>query len=150
MFRKPRPRPPKARPASDTLTDNQREDLADTAVYIGSPHHTDVPKNGIQPAPRENAKQFAAVEGLKNPDCLLCPRKWAHRSRDATALLRAAICNGTFVSSGPDTLPAVVWARDVDEPTLVYEAKRLSTPSNGYKAYPLSMFQVDNLPVRVP
>jgi hypothetical protein len=49
-FKKPRPRPAKARPGSVTLTEDQREALAKDALYVGSPHHTDVPKFGMQAA----------------------------------------------------------------------------------------------------
>src|SRR3954452_23030257 len=77
-FTKPRPRPAKARPASKTLTDVQRRALATDASYVGSPHHTDVPKFGMQAAPRTGATsiEHAEVDRIKNPDCLVCPRKW--------------------------------------------------------------------------
>jgi hypothetical protein len=91
--------------------------------------------------------QEAESEGLKNPACLLCPRKWARRQADATALLRASIAAGNFVPSEGDALPGKVWAKDPDQPDLVYEAK-LSSPPDGYKAYPLTKFQARfNLPI---
>jgi hypothetical protein len=45
-FEKPRPRPPKAKAAFNTLSVEEREVLAEGAKYVGSPHHTDVPKYG--------------------------------------------------------------------------------------------------------
>ena len=151
-MKKPRPRPAKARFAALTLTDDERKQLASEAVYVGSPHHTDIPKFGLRPAPRNGAKSIEAAEAdnLKNPDCLVCPRKWARRGDDATELLRAALTAGTFVSRGADVMPSPVWARDPDDPNLVYEAK-ICSPPKGYKAYPLTTFQVEyNLPFVMP
>jgi hypothetical protein len=44
-FEKPRPRPPKAEPTFWTLSEKEREVLAEDVQYLGSPHHTDVPKS---------------------------------------------------------------------------------------------------------
>lgn len=151
-FEKPRPRPPKAEPAFRTLTDGQRLALAEAAKYVGSPHHTDVPKYGLSSSPREG---FATIEeaeaqGLKNPSCVVCPRKWVRRQADATRLVQQAIKQGTFISEGADQKPQILWARDPEEPNLVYEAK-LSHPPHGYKAYPLTSFQAEfNLPFQMP
>ncbi len=150
-FKKPRPRPAKAQPGSVTLTDDQREALAADALYVGSPHHTDVPKFGMQAAPRSGATDIerAEAESLANPDCLVCPRKWIRRQEDATNLLRKALLEGTYVSEGPGTMPSRIWVRDPEE-EIVYEAK-LSTPPKGYKAYPLTSYQVaHNLPFDLP
>jgi hypothetical protein len=149
QFEKPRSRPPKARPAYETLTELQRAVLADGAEYLGSPYHTDIPKFQLTPHPRQGATTIQEAEsaGLKNPSCLVCPRKWARRQADATALLRDAIKRGNFVPSEGGGLPAMVWAKDPDDPDLVYEAK-LRSPPDGYKAYPLTKFQVRfNLPI---
>ena len=96
-FSKPRPRPPKGVPGSQSLTAEQRCALAKDAIYVGSPHHTDVPKYGLQSAPREGYTDIVDAEdrGLKNPDCLVCPRKWVRRQDAATALLQAALEAGT-------------------------------------------------------
>lgn len=150
-FTRPRPRPAKARPGSETLTLDQREELAKDAIYVGSPHHTDVPKFGMRPAPRVGAMDVlrAEEEKIKNPDCLVCPRKWIHRQEDATSLLRAALVAGTFVAGSPGEMPDRIWARDPED-NIVYEAK-LCQPPKGYKAYPLTSFQVaHNLPFDLP
>lgn len=150
-FRRPRPRPAKARPASETLTDEQRKEIARDARYVGSPHHTDVPKFGMQAAPRTGAMDIdqAEAEKIKNPDCLICPRKWVHRREDVTKLLHAALAAGTYVAEGPGVMPVRLWARDHEE-DIVYEAK-LCQPPKGYKAYPLTSFQVAyNLPFDLP
>lgn len=150
-FRRPRPKPAKSPPASETLTAEQREELAHDAKYVGSPHHTDVPKFGLLAAPRSGAMDVgqAEVERIKNPDCLVCPRKWVHRQGAATELLRAAITAGTFVATNPGEMPDRIWARDPDE-DIVYEAKLCQLPK-GYKAYPLTAFQVAyNLPFELP
>jgi hypothetical protein len=82
---------------------------------------------------------------------MICPRKWAVRLGDATALLRSAIENGYFVYISDDgRMPYLVWARDPDDADLVYEAK-LTEPPNGYKAYPLTPYQARyDLPFRLP
>lgn len=150
-FSRPRPKPAKSRPASETLTAEQRQELARDARYVGSPHHTDVPKFGLQAAPRSGSMDIvqAEEEGIKNPDCLVCPRKWVHRQAAATELLQAAITAGTFIATGPEEMPARIWARDPEE-DIVYEAK-LCQPPKGYKAYPLTSFQVAyNLPFELP
>lgn len=143
--------PAKAEPASETLTDEQREDLAAEAKYVGSPHHTDVPKFGIGAAPRSGATRVEAADAdkIKNPDCLLCPRKWVRRQKEVTELLQQALKAGNYVSEGPDKMPARLWVRDPEE-HIVYEAK-LCEPPKGYKAYPLTSFQVaHNLPFVLP
>lgn len=151
-FEKPRPRPPKAEPAFRVLTEDARDKLAAAARYVGSPYHTDVPKFGLSAAPRTG---FATIEnanaqGLKNPSCVVCPRKWVHRLDDATRLLQKAIRDGTFVSVGETEKPELLWARDPDESSIVYEAK-LADPPDGYKAYPLTSYQVEfNLPFKMP
>lgn len=132
-----------------TLTDDQRDALAEGAEYVGSPHHTDIPKFGLRAAPRDGAKSIekAEAENLKNPDCLVCPRKWARRRDEATGLLRAALKAGTFVSQGIGVMPSRVWVRDPEDPAVVYEAKLCSPPPKSYKAYPLTSFQVEyNVP----
>ena len=94
--------------------------------------------------------EAAEADNLKNPDCLVCPRKWARRHDDVTALLRAALKAGAFVSQGAGVLPSPVWARDPENSELVYEAKLRSSPL-GYKAYPLTSFQVEyNIPFLLP
>lgn len=152
-IRKPRPHPAKAQAAFLTLTEAERKELADKAIYVGSPHHTDIPKFGLRSAPRDGATTIEAAEAdnLKNPDCVVCPRKWARRGCDATMLLRAAIQAGTFVSLGAGIMPSPVWAQDPECQELVYEAKLLTSPPNGYKAYPLTCFQVEyNIPFVMP
>ena len=152
-IRRPRPRPPKAAPASQTLTAEERKRLASAASYVGSPHHTDIPKYGIsKAAPRDGAQRIEDAEaaGLKNPDCLVCPRKWARRLPDVNRLLRSAIEAGTFVSEGPALMPARVWVRDPEDANVVYEAKLCGEPGD-YKAYPLTTFQVEyNIPFVMP
>ena len=150
-FRKPRPRPPTTPPARDTLSAEKRAELAVKADYVGSPHHTDVPKFGLQIRPRPGAMPIerAEEEGFDNPACTICPRKWARRPHDVTSLLRKAIEDGNFVASPDGGLPRLIWARDPDDPDLVYEAK-LCQPPAGYKGYPLTRFQSEyNLPIEV-
>ena len=150
-FTKPRPRPAKALPGSEALTDDERKALAKDAEYVGSPHHTDVPKFGIKAAPRTGATDIARAEAekMKNPDCLVCPRKWIRRHDEVTKLLRKALCQGNFVSEGAGVMPSRLWVRDPEE-NIVYEAK-LCKPPKGYKAYPLTSYQVaNNLPFELP
>jgi hypothetical protein len=152
IFEKPRPRPPKAQPAFEALSPTAREAIAEGAHYVGSPHHTDVPKYGSPANPRSGFTTIedAEKEGLKNPSCLVCPRKWVRRQDDATELVRQAIKQGTFIPEGEHKKPFRLWARDPDDSSLVYEAK-LTAPPDGYKAYPLTSYQVEfNLPFVMP
>jgi hypothetical protein len=87
---------------------------------------------------------------MNNPDCTLCPRKWARREEAATQLLREGIRLGQVSSDAtPESLPSRVWVRDPNEAGIVYEAKRLSNPADGYKAYPLTSRQTLNLPLPI-
>ena len=80
---------------------------------------------------------------------MLCPQKWAWKQDAATALLRFAIKRGQFSASGGDATPQYVWARDPVDRGIVYEARRLSHPDNGYKAYPLTAVQTAALEIDV-
>lgn len=135
------------------MTEDELSALARQAHYVGSSHHTDVPKWGIVPAPRQGAvtAEQAAEQGIDNPDCTLCPRKWLRLGQDrATELLRDGIRLGQVSADAmPKQLPKHVWVRDPDNADMIYEARRLSTPSDGYKAFPLSSKQVRLLPITV-
>jgi hypothetical protein len=86
---------------------------------------------------------------LKNPACIVCPRKWVRRQAEATQVVREAVRSGIFISEGASQKPSKLWARDPHDPTIVYEAKLVSPP-NGYKAYPLTSFQIEfNLPFQI-
>ncbi|WP_156953856.1 hypothetical protein ACOZ4Y_08670 [Komagataeibacter rhaeticus] len=129
------------------MTDAERENLAADACYVGSAYHTDVPKFGMKATPRSGAMgvEQAEAEKIKNPNCLVCPRKWIRRQTDVTKLLQAALSAGTYVTDGPNIMPDRLWVRDPEE-NVVYEAK-LCQPPKGYKAYPLTSYQVaHNLP----
>jgi len=148
-------RPAPVRPAAkNNLSERDCAVLASRAEYIGSPHHKDTPSfAGNQPAPRSGAKSVEQIdaEGIESPDCTICPRKWARRQEAATDLLREAIRNGHMSGdAGPTSLPKRVWARDPDTPGIVYEARRLSWPETGYKAYPLSPAQARAIPIVLP
>ena len=150
-FSKPRPRPPKGKAGFEILTQEQRKKMAEDAVYVGSPHHTDVPKYGMPSAPRAGWMKLedAELDKIKNPDCLVCPRKWVRRQENATDLLRSAIKAGYYVSDGSANMPDRIWAKDPEE-DIVYEAK-ICEPPKGYKAYPLTSYQVAyNLPIKLP
>jgi len=87
---------------------------------------------------------------IDNPDCMICPRKWARRQNDATELLRQGIRLGQISpDAAPGSLPSRVWVRDVEDINIVYEAKRLSHPVDGYKAYPLTVRQAHFLPLKI-
>jgi hypothetical protein len=79
---------------------------------------------------------------------MICPEKWNNRDPavEATQLLRAAILKGQIGHPlGEDGLPQYVWARDPEDHSIVYEARRLTYPVNGYKAYPLIASQVTQI-----
>jgi hypothetical protein len=132
------------------MTQAELNELAAHAMYVGSSEHKDVPSMGLVPRPREGALRVEEAEGLDNPDCMLCPRKWVGRQDDATDLLRGGIRLGQVSEDGAtNSLPSRVWVRDPEDGSIVYEAKRLSHPEGGYKAYPLTTRQSRNLPLRV-
>lgn len=104
------------------------------------------------PAPRRGAMHIADAndQGLDNADCIICPRKWVGRQEAATELLRTGIRSGQVSADAAiGFLPKRVWVRDLDDVSIVYEAKRLSHPVNGYKAYPLTIRQSRSLPLQV-
>jgi hypothetical protein len=144
---------PKAKLAADVLSDEQRETIARAASYVGSPFHKDTPSFVGAPSPRMGAVtiQRALERDIVNPDCTLCPRRWARRRDAATDLLRDAIRKGLFeaCSSDPKRLPKHVWARDPENSSMVYEARRLTHPANGYKGYPLTPTQAKRCPLRL-
>jgi hypothetical protein len=134
------------------MTAAELDELAVSANYVGSSHHKDVPAMNLVPAPRRGAKHIGQSEeqGVDNPDCSLCPRKWAGRQREATELLREGIRLGQVSSDARvGSLPTRVWIRDSGDQAIVYEAKRLSYPDSAYKAYPLTVRQVRQLPLQV-
>jgi hypothetical protein len=63
-FTRPRPKPKQADPASVTLSDEERELLAKNSEYVGSPHHTDVPKFGLNAAPRTGSMTIGDAEAV--------------------------------------------------------------------------------------
>ena len=118
-------RPAPVRPAvKNNLSESDRAVLASQAEYIGSLHHKDTPSFvGNRPAPRPGTKSVEEIdlEGIENPDCTICPRKWARRQQAATDLLRKAIKSGHISDDASATsLPKRVWARDPDMPEIVY------------------------------
>lgn len=140
----------KVQPATERMGKVEINELAEQARYVGSPEHKDVPSMGLMPRPRQGALHVEEAEALDNPDCMLCPRKWARRQDDATELLRAGIRLGQVsLDATVDSLPSRVWVRDLEAGHIVYEARRLTHPEGGYKAYPLTTRQSRNLPLRV-
>lgn len=134
------------------MTAEELDELAELAAYIGSGHHKDIPMFAIVPSPRQGAMDIdeANERGVDNPDCTICPRKWARRHAQVTDLLRRGIRLGQIsADAASDVLPKKVWIRDPEDGHIVYEARRLSHPPNGYKAYPLTLRQTKNLPMLV-
>jgi len=108
---------------------------------------------GLTPGPRRGWTTIETAEerDTANPDCTVCPREWIRRRlEDATTLLRDGIRRGQFGPEiPPDARPDRVWVRDPEDLSIVYEAKRLTHPENGYKAYPITRRQVRSLPLSV-
>jgi hypothetical protein len=126
---------------------------AELAVYIGSPKH----KRGLyqgavgHPGPNPTTIEQARGAPPTPPFTTLCDLKWNERdpSKEATELLRSAIRKGQIGHPIDEGLPKYVWARDPEDPSIVYEARRLSVPSHGYKAYPLIEPQVATIGMTV-
>lgn len=148
QLRRPAPIAPKIRPASQVIGGADLLALSLTAQYVGSVQHKDGTTFLGTPAPRTGATHARATD--ESPDCMLCPRKWAWNQDLATDLLQLAIQRGQFdAKTGVEELPKYVWARDPEDREIVYEARKLSQPVNGYKAYPLTQKQTNALGIDV-
>ncbi len=147
QMRKPPPVAPKIRPAAGVLSPSTLKQMAAQATYEGSVQHKDGMSFAGSPAPRAGATHVSTQ--LENPDCMLCPNKWAWKKDAATDLLRSAIERGQFDVRKGGAMPRYVWARDPADRKIVYEARRLTQPPHGYKAYPLTALQTANLGIVV-
>lgn len=102
------------------------EEQASRAHYVGSIEHKTYPSPAGEPRPRHDASK--------------CPRIEAERWPELTAALQAAIRAGCVSEAiDPCGLPRYVWGT-LDEQ--LYEARRLSAPETGYKAYPIEAFEL--------
>ena len=124
--------------------------MAVRAVYVSSPKHkkgTFIDEYGtrVTGKPGQNATtvEEAGEEEPDPPFTMICPSRWndRHPRREATDLLRQGIRNGQIGHPVTDGMPQWVWARDPDDLKVVYLARRLSTSSVSYKAYPLTESQ---------
>ena len=145
--KRPQSRPPRAGTPVRSPDLPALADAARRAIYVGSPKH----KFGVfqgqvgRPGANPTKVEQTLVRPPTPPFTMICPEKWNQRdpAMDATDLLRRAIAGGQVGHPiGPDGLPTYVWARDPEDQSIVYEARRLSVPANGYKAYPLIASQV--------
>ncbi len=127
---------------------------ANLAIYVGCRKHKHGRYQGEvgTPGPRPTTVAQAREALPAPPFTMICDLKWNQRdpSKEATELLRSAIRRGQIGHPvGPDGLPQYVWARDPEDPSIVYEARRLTVPPNGYKAYPLIEPQVVAIGLKV-
>jgi hypothetical protein len=145
--KRPEPRPPTSGSPIRNVGSGLLEAAANRAIYVGSPKHKkgafsgQVGRPGANPTTVEQAEQKPPTP----PFTMMCPEKWNNRNpaAEATQLLRSAILKGQVGHPlGEDGLPQYVWARDPEDASIVYEARRLTFPSNGYKAYPLIASQI--------
>jgi hypothetical protein len=152
--KRPKPRPPRSGSPIRSPDPKVLEAAADRAIYIGSPKHKFGAFSGQvgRPGARPTTVQQAQQEPPTPPFTIICPEKWNNRdpAADATQLLRDAIRKGQIGHPlGGDGLPEYVWARDPEDGSIVYQARRLSYPANGYKAYPLIASQVAQIGINV-
>ena len=152
--KRPKSRVPRSGSPIRDVTAAVLEAAVSRAIYVGSPKHKkgaffgQVGRPGARPTTVEQAKQ----EPPTPPFTMICPEKWNNRNpaADATQLLRNAIRRGQVGHPlGGDGLPQYVWARDPEDGSIVYEARRMSYPANGYKAYPLIASQVAQIGIDV-
>jgi hypothetical protein len=148
--KRPRPRPPVAGSPIRNAAPAALEAAAKSAIYVGSEKHKFGSFEGRvgRPGPRPTSVEQAAKEAPVPPFTMICPAKWNNRdpAQEATQLLRAAILKGQVGHPfGEDGLPQYVWARDPEDSSMVYEARRMTFPWNGYKAYPLIAAQISQL-----
>jgi|HubBroStandDraft_2_1064218.scaffolds.fasta_scaffold74216_2 hypothetical protein len=131
------------------MTLEARSVLAGVVEYVGSPHHTDIPKLGRPAGARQGAVTVEEAEEVdQEPDCTLCPRKWASNPQGVQNLLQEAIRAGQFVEPEKG-FPTKVWARDPDDARLIYEAKSASNAGE-YHGFPLTRTQARKLPIEIP
>jgi len=126
--------------------------MASRATYVGSDKHKLGSSAGRvgRPGPRPTTVEQARKNELQPPFTMMCPTKWNNRTEEATALLRDAIRRGQIGHPvSDDGLPEYVWARDPEDDTIVYQARRLSVPPEGYKAYPLIEPQIHALRIQI-
>ena len=99
---------------------------ADRARYVGSIEHKNYPSPAGTPSPRHTASK--------------CPRVEEARWPELNEALRAAIRSG-LVSDAIDEcgLPRYVWGVFDGQ---LFEARRLSAPEGGYKAFPVEPFEL--------
>lgn len=150
---RPSSRPPRAGSPVRNVAQSVLDEMAGQAVYVGSPKH----KRGSYagqvgtPGPRPTTVEQARTSPPTPPYTMLCPLKWNQRaeSKEATTLLHSAISRGQIGHPVQDGLPEYVWARDPEDPSIVYAARRLTSPTFGYKAYPLLESQVAELGIQV-
>lgn len=149
--KRPAQRPPKAGTPIRNPAALPLEEMAARAVYVGSDKHKQglsegrVGRPGRNPTTVEQAREKRPTP----PFTMMCPMKWNNRSDAATALLRQAIRRGQIGHHVNDGLPEYVWARDPDDATIVYQARRLSYPAQGYKAYPLIEPEINALRIEI-
>lgn len=146
-MRKPPPVAPKIQLAAGVLSESTLKQMASQATYEGSVQHKGGMSFAGSPAPRAGATHVGAQ--FETADCMLCPNKWAWEKDAATDLLRSAIERGQFDVKSVSAMPQYVWARDPVDRKIVYEARRLSQPEHGYKAYPLTRLQTANLEIEI-
>lgn len=97
-----------------------------TASYVGSIEHKTYASPAGDARPRGNASK--------------CPRLGADRWPDLTEALRAALRRGVVGSSlDPGGYPRYAWGKFEGA---WYEARHLSVPQGGYKAYPVETFEL--------
>jgi hypothetical protein len=150
---RPAPRPPKAGTPVRNADALSLEEMAQRVVYIGSNKHKigqfegQIGRPGRNPTTVEQAREKLPTP----PFTMMCPRKWNNRSpsAEATTLLRQAIRRGQIGHPLTDGLPEYVWARDPEDTSIIYQARRLRQPAEGYKAYPLIEPEIDALRVEI-
>ncbi len=97
------------------------EAAADRAGYLGSIEHKTYKSPAGDPSPRRDASK--------------CPRLPPERWPELSKALRNAILSGCISDViDPGNLPRYVWGRFEGG---LYEARRLSSPPDKYKAYPV-------------
>ena len=150
--KRPKPRPPRAGTLVQGVDEATLNEMANRVAYKGSPKHKfGMWEGGVgRPGPNPTTIDEARTDPPVEPYAMICPEKWNHRIAAATGLLRAAIRRGQIGHPVDNGLPEYVWARDPDDPSIVYKARRLSAPDDSaYKAYPLIDAEVSQLNIEV-
>jgi len=115
---------PRRREPFKGLSQQELQDLAGRASYIGSPEHKDIPSPAGHPRPRADAS--------------ICDRSISRDFTTPTEWLRAAIRSGNIGCPMEGDFPRYAWYKNGTD---LYEARLVNRDNGQYKGFPLERFE---------